>query len=81
MDKNRGIKTWQLDDGIGDTFILAFELLGGGTTRDSPGAQYQGIANTIVQLIRRTTSRVIASSFPCTERACVLFAQYLKKGW
>src|SRR5579863_7560552 len=36
MDKNRGIKTWQLDDGIGDTFILAFELLGGGYHAGQP---------------------------------------------
>ncbi len=41
------------------------------------GAQYQGIANTIVQLIRRSTSGVIASSRPirsderhCKKQAC-----------
>jgi len=85
----------QLDDGIGDTLVLALKALGDGRSRyhvnadstsappividrHSPqidvlsrygnrlgrtsfhGAPYKGIADTIVQLIRRGTSGVIA---------------------
>ncbi len=78
----------QLDDGIGDTLVLALKVLGDGRSRyhvtstrprqrrrchrcrpaRSPdrrprtsfhGAQYKGIPDTIVQLIRRRTSGVI----------------------
>src|ERR1700683_3964668 len=33
MHKNRGVKTRQLDDGIGDTLVLALEVVGNGRPR------------------------------------------------
>ena len=33
MHKNRGVKTRQLDDGIGDTLVSALEVLGSGHWR------------------------------------------------
>jgi hypothetical protein len=99
----------QLDDGIGDTLVLARIVLGEGRlryhitsirprrrrrchryrptgspdrrpiavwkqTRAHPfhGTQYKGMADTIVQLIRRSTSGVIAPSHS---------PKYLEKGW
>ncbi|MGA9354247.1 MAG: hypothetical protein WBV46_11200 [Terriglobales bacterium] len=72
MHKNRGIKTGQLDDGIGDTFVLALEMRelvaaraqAGCHTRYSTEPQYQLAANTIVQLIRWKTSRLMVASSP-----------------
>ena len=95
----------QLDDGIGDTLVLALKVLGDGRSRcyvtstrprhrrrfhryrpsrsqidvlaryghrlgrtSFREAHYKGVADTIVQLIRRSTSRVMAQSQAARER-------------
>jgi predicted patatin/cPLA2 family phospholipase len=95
----------QLDDGIGDTLVLALKVLGDGRSRcyvtstrprhrrrchryrpsrsqidvlsrygnrlgrtSFREAQYKGVADTIVQLTRRSTSGVIAESQAARER-------------
>ena len=95
----------QLDDGIGDTLVLALKVLGDGRSRyqvtstrpqyrrrcyryrpsrsqidvmsrygnrlgrtSFREAQYKGVADTIVQLIRRNTSGVIAESRAALEK-------------
>ena len=95
----------QLDDGIGDTLVLALKVLGDGRSRcyvtstrprhrrrchryrparpqidvlsrrgNRPGrtssreARYKGVVDTIVQLIRRSTSGVIAESRAVLEK-------------
>ena len=54
---------------LGHTLISALEVIDVVNPRQSgacfiPGPQYQGIADTIVQLIRRSNSGVIAPSRP-----------------
>jgi hypothetical protein len=56
MHKNRGVKTTQLDDGIGDTLVLALEVLGNGRW------QYQ-----IALTDRGTVDAAIATNRHCPQ--------------
>ncbi len=71
MHKNRGAKMRQLDDGIGDTLVLAPRGVPGTLPRSKPYRDMEKIRgasfhrpNTIVQLIRWSTSGLIAPSLP-----------------
>jgi carbonic anhydrase len=64
MHKNRGVKTGQLDERIDNTKVQIEHACGAWCGCYFTGPQYQGIANTIVQLFRRSTSGVIAASQP-----------------
>jgi hypothetical protein len=62
--KNRGVKAKQLDERIGNTKVRVGRTRTDECLLYSAGRRYQGIANTIVQLIRWSTSGVMAASQP-----------------
>jgi hypothetical protein len=62
--KNRSVKTKQLDERIANTKVPIGDTRAEWWALYSAARQYQGIANTIVQLFRRNASGVMAASQP-----------------